>query len=61
MTYGDKKINFGQFGGHTFIDHHDIKKRDAWRKRHSKIISKDGIPFYMIKTSPEFWSWNLLW
>jgi len=61
VVYNDKIIHFGSSTGSTFIDHKDEKKRQAWRARHSKIINKDGVPFYKIKSSPEFWSWNLLW
>jgi hypothetical protein len=58
-----KKINFGLFpfkGQGTFIDHGDIKIRDAWRARHSKIL-KDGKKAYEDKESPEYYSYNILW
>jgi|LakMenE18May11ns_1017448.scaffolds.fasta_scaffold9215761_2 hypothetical protein len=58
-----KKINFGLFpfkGQGTFIDHENIKIRDAWRARHSKIL-KDGKKAYMDKESPEYYSWEILW
>jgi len=29
-----EKIHFGQAGGNTYIDHGDIKKRDAYLARH---------------------------
>jgi hypothetical protein len=29
-----EKIHFGQQGGNTYIDHGDIKKRDAYLARH---------------------------
>jgi len=60
VVYQNKIINFGQKGSETFIDHNDIKKRDAWRKRHSKILRK-GYPAYLNKESPEYWNWNLTW
>jgi hypothetical protein len=53
--------HFGSADGQTFIDHGDEKKRAAWRARHSKIMSKLGVPAYRIKGSPSYWSWNLLW
>lgn len=56
-------INFGLWpysGNGTFIDHHDKNIREAWRARHSKIM-KNGKPAYLDKSSPEFYSWNLLW
>ena len=56
-----EKINFGSNVGSTFIDHNDNKKRKAWRARHSKIKNKEGQFVYKLKTSPSFWSYNLLW
>jgi hypothetical protein len=58
-----KLINFGLFpfsGNGTFIDHNDDKIRDAWRARHSKIM-KGGKLAYKDKSSPEYYSWNILW
>lgn len=58
-----KLINFGLWefkGKGTFLDHGDIKIRDAWRARHSKIL-KDGKKAYENKESPEYYSWNILW
>jgi len=61
VLYNGKYIHFASKFGSTFIDHHDELKRKNWRARHSKIINKDGTPFYLIPESPEFWSWHLLW
>ena len=61
VIYNNQKIHFGSKTGSTFIDHHDPIKRKNWLARHTKIINKEGIPFYKIKTSPSFWSLNLLW
>jgi hypothetical protein len=58
-----KLINFGLWpfkGEGTFLDHKDIKIRDAWRARHIKIL-KDGKKAYENKESPEYYSWNILW
>ena len=58
-----KLINFGlwQYSGRgTFLDHGDEKLKEAWRKRHSKIM-KEGKPAYLNPESPEYYSWNLLW
>ena len=61
VEFDGKMIQFGaKFPAITYIDHGDMKLRNAWRARHSKILSK-GRPAYTIKTSPEYWSWNLLW
>lgn len=61
VLYNNKFIHFGSKDGMAFIDHKNNKIKKAWQARHSKIINKDGIPFYKIKESPEFWSWHLLW
>ena len=61
VVYNGKRINFGSKTGSTFIDHHDEDVRKAWRQRHSKIKNKQGQYVYKLKTSPSFWSWNLLW
>lgn len=58
----DEWIHFGQWpvAIGTFLDHGNPKIRDAWQARHSKIM-KDGIPAYMDQTSPEYYSWRILW
>ena len=61
VLYNNKYIHFGAHKAQTFIEHHDEKKRLAWRARHSKIKNKDGLYVYKLKTSPSFWSWHLLW
>lgn len=58
-----QRINFGVWpftGAGTYLDHKNDKIRTAWRARHSKIM-KDGKPAYLDKTSPEYYSWNILW
>ena len=54
-------IHFGSKTGKTFIDHGDEKKKKDWQARHSKIKLGDGRFAYKVKTSPEYWSWNLNW
>ena len=61
VIYEGKKINFGSATGQTFLDHKDEKKKENWKKRHSKIVDKDGVPFYTNKTSAEHWATYLLW
>lgn len=61
VIYNDKKIHFGSEKGQTFNDHHDENKRRAWKARHEKILNKYGHPVYLIKDSPSWWSYNLLW
>jgi hypothetical protein len=63
ITPTGKKINFGLFpfkGKGTFLDHKDIKIKEAWQARHKKIM-KDGKPAYLNKESPDYYSWNILW
>lgn len=64
MIYdGDKWIHFGAYpysGFGTFIDHGNENLRKNWKARHSKIM-KDGKPAYKDKTSPEYYSWHILW
>jgi hypothetical protein len=55
-----QRIHFGSKNGKTYIDHGDKKKRIAWKARHKKIM-KQGKPAYLDKSSPEFYSWHLLW
>jgi hypothetical protein len=61
VRYKGKKIHFGAEGASTFLEHNDIKKRNAWRARHSKIRDKQGRLVHKLKTSPSFWSWHILW
>jgi len=61
VIYNNKKINFGSKVGQTYIDHKNDTLRLNWKKRHSQIFRSDGTPFYLIRESPSFWSYNLLW
>ncbi len=60
VIYNNKIINFGLNTGQTFIDHKNKQIRDAWFKRHSKIL-RSGSPAYKNKESPSFWSYRILW
>lgn len=53
-------IHFGAWPALTYLDHHNDNIRRAWRARHSKIL-KQGSPAYMDYTSPEYYSWRILW
>ena len=58
-----KIIHFGLYpfaGKGTYIDHKDKKIKKAWQARHEKIL-KNGKPAYLDKTSPEYYSYHLLW
>lgn len=53
-------FNFGDRNGHTFIDHGDERKREAYRARHygnptEKFRIDNLVP------SPSLFSWKLLW
>jgi hypothetical protein len=61
VIYNGKKINFGASGYSDFTKHKDPKRKARYRARHSKILNKEGKPAYKDKTSPAYWSWNLLW
>ena len=61
VVYDNKKINFGSPTAKTFFDHQDEKKKIAWLARHTKIKNKTGEYVYKLKTSPSYWSKNLLW
>jgi hypothetical protein len=63
ITTDDNVIHFGLYpfkGKGTFIDHNDENLRKAWIARHSKIL-KNGKPAYLDSSSPEYYSFNLLW
>jgi hypothetical protein len=63
IKVNNKTINFGAWpykAEGAYIDHKDESIRKAWQARHSKIL-KDGKPAYKDKSSPEYYSWNLLW
>lgn len=63
IKYKGRLINFGSYPfkrDGSFIDHNNNDIRKAWRARHSKILI-DGKPAYKDKSSPEYYSWNLLW
>lgn len=55
-----KNYDFGLDTGSTYIDHHDLQKRDAYRKRHlanptEKRLNDNLVP------SPSLFSMALLW
>jgi hypothetical protein len=65
-----KKISFGaagyqqyhdKIGLYSNLDHKDVKRRQAYRNRHSKILLADGRPAYKVRYTPAWFSWNYLW
>lgn len=68
-----KIVNFGKPGYQQYrdkigkwskYDHRDKKRRELYRKRHSKImidISGTSRPSYLVPFTAEYFSYNLLW
>ena len=48
-------------GYYKDLDHGDKNRRMNYRRRHSKILNKDGKPSYTIQFTPAWFSWNILW
>ena len=61
VEYRGKTIHFGAKGMSDFTIHKDPERRARYRARHKKILTKSGRPAYMVKGSPAYFSWNLLW
>jgi hypothetical protein len=64
ITYSDnmkvKHKDFGLEGGETYIDHHDLKKREAYRARHlGNAKEKERIENLI--PSPALFSYKILW
>jgi hypothetical protein len=43
------------------LDHNDKERRERYRKRHKKILLKDGSPAYLDKNQPAYYSYRFLW
>ena len=52
--------DFGLKGGNTYIDHHDKKKRDAYRKRHLGNETEKHL-IESVTPSPSLFAFWLLW
>ena len=61
VIYNGKRINFGAKGMSDYTIHKDDERRERYRKRHMGIKNKKGELVYKLKTSPSYWSLNLLW
>jgi len=61
VLYQGKYIHFGATGYEDYTQHKDPARRANYRRRHGAIKLKDGRLAYTVKSSPAFWSWNLLW
>jgi len=61
VVYDGKTINFGAKGYSDFTKHKDEDRRKRYYARHSKITDKTGKKVITKKSSPSYWSYNLLW
>ncbi len=57
----DKWVHFGAANYEDFNTHNDIDRRTRYRSRHAAIKTKSGKPAYMVKYSPAWASYNILW
>lgn len=61
VVYNNRTIHFGFRSASDFSWHKDLKRRERYRARHSKILLKDGTPAYKNKNQPSYWSYWILW
>jgi len=77
VIYNDegKKVKTLQFGSKGYeqyrdntplklysnLDHNDIRRKMNYRKRHSKILTKNGKPAYKDPLQASYYSFNFLW
>jgi hypothetical protein len=61
VLYRGKVIHFGSKTGQTFVDHGDVSIKQRWIRRHGVIKNKAGEYVILLKTSPSYWSYILLW
>ena len=61
VLYEGKWIHFGGKGYEDYTEHQDDNRRASYRARHGAIKLADGRLARTVKTSPAFWSWELLW
>ncbi len=57
ITITGNRVYFGQAGADDFTTHKDLRRREAYRKRHEKNEdwTTSGI------NTPGFWAWHYLW
>jgi len=60
VVINNKKFDFGLDTGSTYIDHHDIKKRENYRKRHLGNVREKYLIEHFLP-SPALLSYYLLW
>lgn len=61
VVYNGKKIHFGHPDYKDYLDHKDNDRRDKYKARASKIKNKQGQYTYKLKSSPNYWAYNILW
>lgn len=65
VLYLGRWIHFGSRGYSDFTqlraNARNIRRRDAYRARHSRILLKNNVPAYKVPSQPAYWAWHLLW
>ena len=61
VLYNNKWIHFGSKGMSDFIEHKDKDRRMRYQARASKIKDKNNNFTFKLKSSPNFWSYYVLW
>jgi hypothetical protein len=61
VLYSGRWVHFGDSRYEDYTTHGDPERRAAYRKRHKTIRLKDGRPAYLVKASPAYWAYQLLW
>lgn len=65
IAFGDSRYQHYRdrtgLGLYSHLDHNDKKRRERYKKRHEKILLKNGKPAVMDMNSPAYWSYFYLW
>lgn len=59
--YNNKRIHFGEQLYFDYLDHKDKRRRDSYLARAKQIMNKDRELTYLLRSSPNFYSFHLLW
>lgn len=69
VAFGDRRYEHYRdqvprdLGGQRWkhLDHEDEQRRWSYRRRHSAIKDKSGVPYHEKRYSPSWFSWYFLW
>ena len=61
VVYAGKTIHFGYAPMDDFTTHKDPRRQASYRARARGIRNKSGQLTYKLKTSANYWAYNLLW